>query len=100
MGDWTFSNRRASPARVRPDWEIVIALTPVLDTSANRVLIDASLPSGASRITGIRAGMTQGVCHQEGRAMLHKILSLRLLAVLASMLFALAAGLRPRRVSG
>lgn len=54
---WTFSNRRASLARERPDSEIVIALTPVLDTGANRALIDGSLPSGASRITGLRAGM-------------------------------------------
>lgn len=54
---WTFGNRRASLARVRTDSEIVIALTPVLNTGANQSLIDSSLPSGADRITGIRAGM-------------------------------------------
>ncbi|MDH3740526.1 MAG: hypothetical protein OER56_02915 [Hyphomicrobiales bacterium] len=54
---WTFGNRRASLARVRTDGEIVIALTPVLDTGTNRALIDASLPDGATRITNIRAGM-------------------------------------------
>ncbi len=54
---WTFGNRHASLARVRTDTEIVIALTSVLNTPANISLIDASLPSGASRITGLRAGM-------------------------------------------
>ena len=54
---WTFGNRRASLARVRQDSDIVVALVPVLDTSANRSVVDASLPSGARRITGIRAGM-------------------------------------------
>ncbi len=54
---WSFGNRRASLARVRTDSEIVIALVPVLNTSSNRSLLDDSLPSGASRITGIRAGM-------------------------------------------
>lgn len=69
---WGFSDRRASLARVRTDSEIVIALTPVLDTAANRNLVDASLPSGASRITGLRAGMvpysaTWGGSHQPAR---------------------------------
>ena len=54
---WTFGDRRASLARARTDSEIIIALTPTLDTGANRAVIDASLPSGASRIAGIRAGM-------------------------------------------
>lgn len=69
---WTFSNRRASLARVRMDSEIVLPLVLILDTGANRALIDASLPSGASRITGIRAGMvpysaTWGGTHQPSR---------------------------------
>ena len=69
---WNFSDRGASLARVRTDSEIVIALVPVLDTSANRSLVDSSLPSGASRITNIRAGMvpyraTWGGRNQPGR---------------------------------
>jgi hypothetical protein len=54
---WNFSDRRASLARARMDSEIVVPLVPVLDTGANRALIDSSLPSGAARITGLRAGM-------------------------------------------
>jgi hypothetical protein len=69
---WTFGDRRASLARVRTDSEIVIALGPVLDTAANRNLVDTNLPSGATRITGIRAGMvpysaTWGGTHEPGR---------------------------------
>ncbi|WP_346290096.1 hypothetical protein [Sphaerothrix gracilis] len=54
---WTFGDRRASLARVRNNSEIVIPLTSTLDTPANRSIVDSSLPSGVSRITGIRAGM-------------------------------------------
>lgn len=54
---WGFGDRRASLARVRTDSEIVIPLVPILDTSANRSLMDSNLPSGTGRITGIRAGM-------------------------------------------
>lgn len=54
---WTFSNRRASLARVRQDSEIVIPLVPTLDTPGNRTTIDNALPGGVNRITGIRAGM-------------------------------------------
>jgi hypothetical protein len=54
---WTFSNRRASLARVRPDSEITIPLVPTLDTGANRSLIDGFLPGEVDRISGIRAGM-------------------------------------------
>jgi hypothetical protein len=54
---WTFNNRHASLARARPDSEVVIALVPLMDTSANRSLIDGFLPSGVSRTSGIRAGM-------------------------------------------
>lgn len=54
---WTFSDRRASLARVRTDSEIVIPLTSTLDSPGNRGIVDGSLPGGVSRITGIRAGM-------------------------------------------
>ncbi len=54
---WTFGNRWASLARWRLDSEIVIPLVPILDTAANRALIDGTLPSEASRSTNIRAGM-------------------------------------------
>lgn len=55
---WGFGDRRASLARARQDGEIVIALTPILDTSANRSLVDGALGAEADRITGLRAGMT------------------------------------------
>ncbi|MDX1804462.1 MAG: hypothetical protein R3292_10285 [Alcanivorax sp.] len=69
---WNFNHRHASLARVRTDSEVVIALVPILDTGANRSLVDGSLPDGASRITGIRAGMvpysaTWGGQHQPAR---------------------------------
>lgn len=54
---WTFGDRRASLARVRIDSEIVIPLVPVLDTATNRSLLDSSLPEGAERTSGLRAGM-------------------------------------------
>lgn len=54
---WTFGNRRASLARVRRDDEIEVALVPIMDTPANRNLIDGFLPGDADRITGVRAGM-------------------------------------------
>lgn len=54
---WTFDNRHASLARVRPDNEIIVPLPLVLDTSATRGLIDASLPGSVHRLSNIRAGM-------------------------------------------
>lgn len=54
---WTFGDRRASLARVRLDSEIEIPLVPIMDTPANRNLVDGFLSGEADRITGIRAGM-------------------------------------------